>query len=72
MHARVPQQAVDAAQESGRAEGHPEDVIQQPDENDDAQGGHGHGRLLLRDGYPWCFCLSVVVVVVDDVGRVSS
>ena len=54
VHARVAQKAVDAAKEPRGAEGHPEDVVQEPDEHDHAQDGHGHRRLLLRDGYP-CF-----------------
>ena len=50
MHRRVAQEEVDAAQEPGRRQGHPEDVGEEPDEDDHAESPHRYGRLLLGDG----------------------
>ena len=55
MHARVAEEAVYAAEEAGGAYSHPEDVIEQPYQYEDAKDRHGQRGLLLGYGYPYFF-----------------
>lgn len=50
VHARVPHEAVHAAQESGRCKRHPKDVGEEPDQYKDREAGHCYGCMFLGNG----------------------